>query len=186
MTGYDLGQVFSSTANWVWAAPLSQIYPLLARLSDEGLLEGSTGFSGKRAHTTYSITELGRTELRRWVAEWHDPQPTRDPLLLQSLFFDLIEPDAAAKLLDRLIDEEERRIRQWERHRDLLSRGVTPLLSHRLESRPAADHERIKRVKAATFSGLIGQAQARIDWAIAMKQAVRPDRTREQKTKTNG
>lgn len=172
MTGYDLGQLFSASANWVWAAPLSQIYPLLAKLSAEGLISGTPGFSGKRSHTVYTITDAGRAELTAWLAEWHPAAPTRDPLLLQALFFDLIPEEAARLVLDRVIADERENIAEWSAHRDLLRAGDTPLLRDRLAARPAAQHERIKRIKAATFDGLVAQAEARVRWAERMIEAL--------------
>jgi PadR family transcriptional regulator, regulatory protein AphA len=77
-SGYDLMLQLQP----FWQAKHSQIYPLLAKMEQEGYVEFT------RVHQTdrpdkkvYSITEKGRTALRDWLAE-----PTAEPVLRDELF----------------------------------------------------------------------------------------------------
>ncbi len=46
MTGYELSQFLASSTGWLWSATHSQIYPALAKLREQGLIEG--GIEGVR------------------------------------------------------------------------------------------------------------------------------------------
>ena len=80
-SGYDLLKLFEKSMANVWPATQSQLYGELNKLADAGLIEVSD--VGPRGRKEYRITEDGRAELRRWVANpQHDP-PFRDAGLLR-------------------------------------------------------------------------------------------------------
>src|SRR3954453_3306798 len=66
-TGYELAQRFDRTLANAWHASHSQIYPELARLQDEAMVQ--VVGEGARRSRTYAVTDRGREELRRWMAE---------------------------------------------------------------------------------------------------------------------
>jgi DNA-binding PadR family transcriptional regulator len=174
MTGYELTQFFESTARWVWTAPQSQIYPLLAKMAKEGLLSGEEQVRGsKLKRTSYSITEEGLDELRRWLAEPHAEPSVRDPFLLQTLFLDMIPPAEAEAVLREHIGEIQERREQWAAHRARLAAADTPLIHERLERRDPADHARIVHLKTHVFDYLIDSATQRIEWAEQAIEIVR-------------
>jgi len=169
MTGYDLTRFFESTARWVWSAPQSQIYPLLGRLESEGLIVGDEQTRGQRLRrVAYAPTESGLVALREWIGESHDEPSLRDPLLLQSLFFDMIDPSDAAQVLNHTIEALRLKVAQWTVHRARLLARDTPLLVERLEHRPESDHQRVAEIKAHVFNHLIDTAELRIRWAEQM------------------
>ena len=166
MSGYELTRFFESSARWVWSAPQSQIYPLLRRLEEAGFVEGEAQVRGERLkRVQYSITEAGIDELRSWLREDHDEPTPRDPLLLQAIFFDIIEPEEADAVLVEHIARLRKNIEQWAAHRALLLARQTPLLQERLARRDPADHQRVAALKAHAFDHLIDAATARIAWA---------------------
>jgi DNA-binding PadR family transcriptional regulator len=166
MTGYELTRFFESTARWVWSAPQSQIYPLLRRLEAEGLIVGEEQLRGEKLkRTSYSLTEAGLADLRDWLAEPHDEPPVRDPLLLQTLFLDTVEPADAERVLTAHLHALEAGIEQWTVHRNRLLARDTPLLRERLASRDTADHARIAALKAHVFDYLIDSAELGIAWS---------------------
>jgi DNA-binding PadR family transcriptional regulator len=166
MSGYDLVQFFDGSSGYIWAAPQSQIYPTLRRMEQAGLIAGDDEQRGPRlTRTDYSVTEKGLTELRSWLTTPMKPQPVRDPLLLQALNFDMIEPEQAHEVLEQFIREQEAAAEEAERHRDRLLRRETPLLVERLSRRDPADHEYIAQIKAHVFEGLAAAARTRADWA---------------------
>jgi len=169
MNGYELTQFFDSAARWIWSAPQSQIYTTLVRMQKDGLIEGASQVRANRKQSSvYTITELGYQELRQWVGSGHPLPPVRDAFLLQSLFFDVVEPDDAAKAVNEFIAEHEQRILQWEAHRDMLLAKETPLIQERLRRRPAEQHEWIARLKAHVFQGEIDRASASVAWGRQM------------------
>ncbi|MFT4229837.1 MAG: PadR family transcriptional regulator [Microbacterium sp.] len=172
MTGYELKRFFASSAQWVWSAPQSQIYPLLRRLEADGLIHGEEQARGERLRRSYSLTEHGAADLRSWVCEIHDDPNARDPLLLQSLFLDLAAPAAAEDILRAEMATLRKRIDQWAAHRARLLARDTPLLRERLRRRPEQDHERIARIKAHAFTYLIEAAQHRLDWCARLIEIV--------------
>lgn len=165
MTGYELTQFFESSARWVWSAPQSQIYPTLKRMEKEGLIAGEEQVRGERLRRReYSITELGRAELREWLAQPQADNSLRDPFLLQVLFLDMLDPDEAEHVLAQEAAQLRRKADRWAGHRDLLLAADTPLLRERLQHRAPSDHARIARLKAGVFSHLAQSAEARIEW----------------------
>src|SRR5699024_8746940 len=118
--------------------------------------------------TVYSLTEAGRDELTRWASTPRPSAARRDRFALQALYFDSIASEDAAKVLIAFIEEQQRLVDEWTRHRDLLSDKNTPLLKERLKTRPQCQHDRIAALKAHVFDGQISQGLARIEWAQDM------------------
>jgi DNA-binding PadR family transcriptional regulator len=87
MTGYDLKQCFDQSIQHFWNANLSQIYPALSQLEEDGLLTMKVEYQEDRPNRkVYHITEAGREELRRWLREPMAPQLHRHPFLIKVFF----------------------------------------------------------------------------------------------------
>lgn len=173
MSGYELGQFFEASTNWVWSAPRSQIYPLLRQLEQQGLVDSEEGLRGERLRrVTYSITPDGLRDLREWLREDHEQPTLRDAVLLQSVFLDMIDPAEADAVLVHHIERLRVDIERWEAHRSALLAHTAPLLRERLKNRPDADHDRIASMKAHVFDLLIESAQLRVAWAERSRQIV--------------
>ena len=87
MSGYDLKKAVEQSVGNFWKESYGQLYPILKRLSEQGLVEKVDGAGGgKRARHVYSVTSDGRQALRRWLEEPTEPQQLRNELLLK-LFF---------------------------------------------------------------------------------------------------
>jgi DNA-binding PadR family transcriptional regulator len=96
-TGYELLKHFEQSLAYAWPASHSQIYPELARLRDEGLIE-QTG-AGARNSKTYAVTGAGLEAVRRWLRETEPDRRVRSDGALRIFFLWLLEPDeAGAKL----------------------------------------------------------------------------------------
>lgn len=89
MSGYDIKKtVEQSTANF-WCESYGQIYPILRRLTEDGLAARAPRDPKDRSgreRQLYRITERGQEELRRWLAEPTEAPKVRHELLLK-LFF---------------------------------------------------------------------------------------------------
>ena len=97
-TGYALLKHFEQSLAYAWPASHSQIYPELARLLDDGLIE-QTG-SGARNSKTYAVTDVGLAEVRRWLRESEPDRRVRSDAALRTFFLWLLEPAEAAERLD--------------------------------------------------------------------------------------
>lgn len=96
-SGYDLIAAFDTTLAFVWPANQSQVYRELGHLCEEGLLQ--VGEEGPRGRKEYAITEAGRGELHRWMAETEPNRVRRDETLLRIFFLGNLTHDQATGYL---------------------------------------------------------------------------------------
>lgn len=68
MSGYDLRKIFTNTAMGSFSDSPGAIYPALARLEKQGLVEGSVqGNASLRRRKTFQLTPPGRQALIEWL-----------------------------------------------------------------------------------------------------------------------
>ena len=97
MTGYALREQIRDTLGHFWSESFGQIYPTLAVLEDQGLVERHPS-DGSRS-TTYGITEAGTARLRELLAEPpREPKP-RNGLMLRLFFGAQLGTDACRELI---------------------------------------------------------------------------------------
>ena len=92
-SGYDLLKHFEKSMANVWPATQSQLYGELNKLADAGLIEVSA--IGPRGRKEYRITNAGRAELRRWVANPQDDPPFRSAGMLRVFLLGEVPPGQA-------------------------------------------------------------------------------------------
>jgi PadR family transcriptional regulator AphA len=97
-TGYALLKHFEQSLAYAWPASHSQIYPELARLVDEGLIEQTE--SGARNSKTYAVTEAGLEDMRRWLLETTPERRVRSDAALRTFFLWLLTPEEAERQLE--------------------------------------------------------------------------------------
>ena len=84
LSGYDIRRIYAQSLGNFWSESYGHIYPILKRLEAEGLATREVvGRAGKPDRNVYTITELGREELRRWLAVPPEPQKERVEVLLK-------------------------------------------------------------------------------------------------------
>ena len=93
-TGWDVVQLFKKTLNYFWNAQTSQIYRELATLEQHGWAKSSQEDGSSKK--VYTITDAGKAELERWLAEDDFRLQVNKPLLMKVFF--LAETNAAARL----------------------------------------------------------------------------------------
>ncbi|WP_444929457.1 PadR family transcriptional regulator [Microbulbifer sp. SSSA002] len=83
-SGYDLKRRFERSVSHFWSASHQQMYRELHKLHEEGLLDcEEQPQAGKPDKKVYSLTDLGRAELRDWVIQPSAPQKIREPFLVR-------------------------------------------------------------------------------------------------------
>ena len=166
MTGYTLAKHFGQSAAYVWHAPHSQIYPELRRMEAEGLIAGARELRGSRGtKRIYSLTEPGRAELGRWVAEITPPAPERDAALLKATYLEFGSFANARRQFQAHLAHYEQIQRQWKAHVDELAHRDTALLRLRLAAWPEDQHEAIVAYKTHVYRGMAARARGEAQWA---------------------
>lgn len=98
-TGYELAQRFDASLANAWHASHSQIYPELAKLDAEGMVE--VVGEGPRRSRTFAATDRGRDELRRWLVEVDPVRSQRNETAVRWFLLDLLDPADRRAALER-------------------------------------------------------------------------------------
>jgi DNA-binding PadR family transcriptional regulator len=102
MHGYELKNVFEETVGTLWELNVGQIYNTLRLLERDDYVE-LTGYEQKGrgpARKVYTITEAGREELVRWLAEpVSRPRRLKDAFYIKLVFYDLLGRDKVGELI---------------------------------------------------------------------------------------
>jgi len=108
MTGYEVKQFFDSSVQHFWNAELSQIYPTMKALEDQGLVEKHVEVQENRPNRkVYEITDAGREELDAWLREPSMPADMRDPFLIKIFFGTEVPVEDVLVLLRRQMEEQQ-------------------------------------------------------------------------------
>jgi DNA-binding PadR family transcriptional regulator len=102
MSGYALRQAITDTLGHFWSESFGQIYPALARLEEQALVERHG--TGRTSGSTFSLTAPGRRHL---VALLHEPvttPPPRNGTLLRLFFGRLLGPDVCREIVAEVLD----------------------------------------------------------------------------------
>jgi len=96
MTGYELKKHIDNSTQFFWHARLSQIYPTLKRLDEDGWTESEVmPQKGKPDKKFYAITAKGRTALLTWLNEFPgEIAPNKQPALLRIFFAGELEKES--------------------------------------------------------------------------------------------
>jgi DNA-binding PadR family transcriptional regulator len=109
MTGYALKQFFDSTVQHFWNAELSQIYPTLKTIEEQGWVEKHvTPGEGRPDRKIYELTESGRSEFLRWVREPAPPADLRDAFMIKVFFGGAMPVEDMLVLLRRQMEEHQK------------------------------------------------------------------------------
>ena len=143
--GYALLKHFEQSLGYAWSASHSQIYPELARLVDEGLIE-QTG-AGARNSKTYALTDAGLDEIRRWLESTTPERRVRNDATLRTFFLWLLEPEEA--------------VQQLERERDYSAATLAEF--RRISEEPTGANRKALTFRIALEGG-IRSTESRIEW----------------------
>src|SRR5688500_9951732 len=106
-SGYDISKEVHAAIRHFWRESFGQIYPMLSRLCDEGLVGRTTADNGARARHVYRITAAGRTELENWLPEPTEPESIRLELLLTLYYGSISTPDDMIRLVEEFLARNE-------------------------------------------------------------------------------
>lgn len=96
LTGYDLSRSMKGPISHFWQVRHSQVYPELARLEQEGMVEHLVvPQTGKPDRKVFSITPKGRDALGAWLQSPLEPVPIRSEPSLRAYCVAQTEPQGA-------------------------------------------------------------------------------------------
>lgn len=93
MHGYELKSAFEETVGTLWELNIGQIYNTLRLLERDGQVEmqGQEQEGRGPPRKVYAITEAGRQELSRWMAEpVRQPRRFKDAFYIKLVFYKLL------------------------------------------------------------------------------------------------
>ena len=111
-TGYEIKQFMKRSTAYFWKESDSTIYPMLKLLEKEGKVTSRVGSVGKKKKVSYSITDLGRKELKEWLKSPTDQETGRNEFLLK-LFF-ASSPETLNNLLKERLTLKEDFLHEYE------------------------------------------------------------------------
>jgi len=175
MNGYDLAQNIKLSVDSLWAATYGQIYPMLHKLEEEGLLTSENQVRGQHMQrVVYSITSAGRRELAQWLEQPVQYLPFRDPFKLWASYIDAIPPQTVFRNIAEHIRMHTQRAEALEQIARSIEKGTHPLTKVRQEYLPKEKVERLKRARSLIYYELASQAQFEVEsarriWELAME-----------------
>lgn len=93
LSGYDIKKLIEIRFRFFWNESYGQIYPVLKKLSQKGLIVSVEEPSSRRNTQRYTITETGRAALRQWLLTNPEKESVRIELLLKLYFSSPQDPD---------------------------------------------------------------------------------------------
>jgi DNA-binding PadR family transcriptional regulator len=100
MSGYDLKKFFDQSVGHFWSTTQSHIYKALDDVERQGwAVKVLIPQAGKPNRKEYSLTDLGRDELRRWLTTPLPPAPVREAWLVQLFFSHTSSDEEIAALI---------------------------------------------------------------------------------------
>ena len=105
MSGYNLKKHFDRSVAHFWSATQSHIYKSLETLESEGMVRSQMiPQEGKPNQKQYQITDMGRTELRRWLSTPLPVEHPRSAWLIQVFFAHNLANEEIARLFEKRIE----------------------------------------------------------------------------------
>lgn len=93
-SGYDLMKRFEGSVGFFWRASHQQIYRELGRMEKQGWLQAELiQQEGRPNKKRYSVTEIGRDQLKEWILTPVEVSPVRDDMLVKLYVGYLVSPE---------------------------------------------------------------------------------------------
>jgi DNA-binding PadR family transcriptional regulator len=161
-SGYDLARRFDRSIGYFWTATHQQVYKVLARMERDGWVDASVvAQDGRPDKKRYELTDDGRDELRRWLAEPAEPEVTRSELA--------VKVRGASNGSGKAVADEVRR------HRELHAERLDRYLLN--EKREFPDPSRLRGRKLHQYlvlRGGISYERGAIEWCDEILTALAP------------
>jgi DNA-binding PadR family transcriptional regulator len=125
-TAYHVRSELKAAPSSHWRASAGSVYPLLARLEEEGFISTAADENDGRGRKVLTVTPLGRNALKRWVVAGADLEfisAVTDPIRSRSFFLDVLGKQKRVEYVDRLIELTEDYLAETKGHLDEVSKS---------------------------------------------------------------
>jgi DNA-binding PadR family transcriptional regulator len=119
MTGYAVREAIRDVLGHFWSESFGQIYPTLAQLEQDGLVERSHG--ERAGSSVYGITAAGRDRLVELLSQPDRPAPARSGLMLRLFFGNALGVEACRDLIRQARVTAEGQLKTFQALRDELA-----------------------------------------------------------------
>jgi PadR family transcriptional regulator, regulatory protein AphA len=127
LSGYDIRRIYAQSLGNFWSESYGHIYPILKRLEEEGLATRVVERQdGKPDRNVYTITDLGREELHRWLAQPLDPHRERVELLLKVFHGWEVGPAVMIEHVRQTRAEHEALLKKYDHYDEAMAREAEP------------------------------------------------------------
>ena len=124
MTGYQLKKHFDESISNFWNASLSQIYPTLNQMCEQGLLTVEVIQQDSTPNSkVYQITNSGKEELIKWLAEPIELEPMRSALLVKLFFGSNISKEQVISQLEQTMHSAKKKLKLYQDHKKHMEEG---------------------------------------------------------------
>lgn len=161
-SGYDLARRFDRSIGYFWTATHQQVYKVLARMESDGWVRATlVAQEGRPDKKHYDLTESGRVELRRWLAEPAEPEVTRSEL--------------AVKVRGASAGDARAVLAEVRRHRELHAQRLETYLGNEKREFPDPTRLRGRRLhQYLVLRGGITYEHGAIEWCDEIIAALQP------------
>jgi DNA-binding PadR family transcriptional regulator len=127
LSGYDIRRIYADSLGNFWSESYGAIYPILKRLDEEGLATREVERqAGKPDRNVYTITDLGREEMHRWLAQPADPVRERIEVLLKLFHGWEVGPAVMIDHVKRFRAEHVALLERYARYDEMMTRDDEP------------------------------------------------------------
>lgn len=110
-TGYEIKSLMKRSTVYFWRESDSTLYPMLKLLAQEGKVQSTIAYVGKKKKEIYSITESGRMEFKDWFESSTGSEIPRNEFLLK-LFF-VTEREEMIRLFQERLERVEKTYEEY-------------------------------------------------------------------------
>jgi DNA-binding PadR family transcriptional regulator len=112
MTGYAVREAIRDVLGHFWSESFGQIYPTLANLHREGILERSDG--ERSGSSIYALSATGQERLMTLLRQPDKPLPPRNGFMLRLFFGHTLGPDACRALIQQAKAEAQQQLHAYQ------------------------------------------------------------------------
>ncbi|MED4582489.1 PadR family transcriptional regulator [Brevibacillus choshinensis] len=116
LSGYDIKLQMNSRLGPFWKAGSNQVYPEMAKMEAEGLIElqAIEQNTYRPARKVYEITDIGRDVLKEWTLEAGELEKVRDDFLLKVYNSWIVDPEQMIVQIGEIKKQHEERLAAYE------------------------------------------------------------------------
>lgn len=106
LTGYEIKKQIDGSLHYFWKGSFGSIYPTLAYLEEQGMItKVDDNSNSKRERIVYSITEVGRNYLVKWLEESKTSNSLKYEMLLKLFFGGIVDNEVSISTISEFENE---------------------------------------------------------------------------------